>query len=64
MWRGESVLKWKKKTYSKDRIKSQMLRDPSLVLAALAKWSLLSPWSARNFSSHFFSGLGHSRDAG
>lgn len=57
MWKRERVLKWKK-THSKDRIKSQMLRDPSFVLAAPAKWSLLNPQSARSLSSsHFFSGV-------
>lgn len=67
MWKGESVLKWKKKkkTNSKDRIKSQILRNPSLVSAAPPKCSLLNPQGARNLSSsHFFSGPAHSRGAG
>lgn len=35
-----------------------MLRDPSFVLAAPAKLSLLSPRGARSLSSsHFFSGV-------
>lgn len=63
MWKGVSSNG--KEPHSKDRIKSQMLRDPSLVLAAPAKWLLLSPWGAKNLSSsHFFSGPAHSRDAG